>query len=165
MCLRQSDTVTGQRSLGGCDVARERLEQALTIFEAADADRWAERTRVELGRIGGRRAPASGTLSATERAIASQVAAGRTNREVADALHLSARTVEWNLSKVYRRLGVRSRTELARALAAETDAADTDVAESHTSGTHATETDAASPPGETLELARNGAGKSVGSPG
>lgn len=57
-------------------------------------------------------------MSATEAAIARQVAAGRTNREVAAALHLSARTVEWNLSKLYRRLGVRSRTELARALAA-----------------------------------------------
>jgi DNA-binding NarL/FixJ family response regulator len=47
------------------------------------------------------------------------VAAGRTNREVAAALHLSARTVEWNLSKLYRKLGVRSRTELARALGPE----------------------------------------------
>ena len=42
---------------------------------------------------------------------------GRTNREVAATLHLSPRTVEWNLSKVYRKLDVRSRTELAVALA------------------------------------------------
>ncbi len=104
--------------------ARERLEQALTMFEQAGADQWAERTRAELGRIGGRRAAAPGTLSATETAIARQVAAGRTNREVAAALHLSARTVEWNLSKLYRKLGVRSRTELAYALAAEAGAGD-----------------------------------------
>ncbi len=104
--------------------ARERLEQALTMFEQAGADQWAERTRAELGRIGGRRAAAPGTLSATETAIARQVAAGRTNREVAAALHLSARTVEWNLSKLYRKLGVRSRTELAHALAAEAGAGD-----------------------------------------
>ena len=91
-------------------------------FEAAGADRWAERARAELGRIGGRRAAAAGTLSATEEAIARQVAAGRTNREVAAALHLSARTVEWNLSKLYRKLGVRSRTELARVLATGGDA-------------------------------------------
>jgi DNA-binding CsgD family transcriptional regulator len=103
--------------------AHDRLEQARARFEAAGAERWAERTRAELGRIGGRRAAAPGALSATEAAIARQVAVGRTNREVAAALHLSARTVEWNLSKLYRRLGVRSRTELARALAA--GAADT----------------------------------------
>lgn len=125
--------------------ARERLEQALGIFEAAGAERWADRTRAELGRIGGRRAAAPGTLSATEAAIARQVAAGRTNREVAASLHLSARTVEWNLSKLYRRLGLRSRTELARALAVNGDTA--------------------SPPGEAAELAGDAAVKSVGSPG
>ncbi|HET6868093.1 MAG TPA: AAA family ATPase [Solirubrobacteraceae bacterium] len=96
--------------------ARELLDSALECFEAAGAAQWAERTRVELGRIGGRRTASSGALSATESEIARLVAAGRTNREVADALHLSARTVEWNLSKLYRKLGVRSRTELARAL-------------------------------------------------
>jgi len=96
--------------------ARELLEAALGLFDAAGAVQWAKRTRVELGRIGGRRAAPAGTLSATESEIAKLVAAGRTNSEVAAALHLSARTVEWNLSKLYRRLGVRSRTELASAL-------------------------------------------------
>lgn len=98
-------------------IARQELERALALFEGCEAELWSERTRSELGRIGGRRAAASGTLSATEAAIAELVAAGRTNREVAAALHLSARTVDWNLSKLYRKLGVRSRTELARALA------------------------------------------------
>ena len=96
--------------------ARELLGSALELFESAEAAQWAERTRVELGRIGGRHSAAAGTLSATESEIARLVAAGRTNREVAAALHLSARTVEWNLSKLYRKLGVRSRTELAGAL-------------------------------------------------
>jgi DNA-binding CsgD family transcriptional regulator len=96
--------------------ARELLDSALECFEAAGADQWAQRTRVELGRIGGRRTAPAGALTATESEIARLVAAGRTNREVATALHLSARTVEWNLSKLYRKLGVRSRTELARAL-------------------------------------------------
>jgi DNA-binding CsgD family transcriptional regulator len=95
--------------------AREALEQALAIFDAAEARRWAERTRGELGRIGGRQAAAAGALTPTESAIARLVASGRTNREVAAELHLSARTVEWNLSKLYRKLGVRSRTELAAA--------------------------------------------------
>jgi DNA-binding NarL/FixJ family response regulator len=99
--------------------AREALEQAGQTFEAAGADLWAGRTREELGRIGGRRAASSGELSATESAIAKLVAAGGTNQEVAAALHLSARTVEWNLSKLYRKLGVRSRTELARAFPSE----------------------------------------------
>jgi DNA-binding CsgD family transcriptional regulator len=96
--------------------ARELLETALELFDAAGAAQWAERTRVELGRIGGRQAAAAGTLSATESEIARLVAAGRTNREVAATLHVSARTVEWNLSKLYRKLGVRSRTELASTL-------------------------------------------------
>jgi DNA-binding CsgD family transcriptional regulator len=99
--------------------ARERLESARAMFEAAGADQWAARAQAEIGRIGGRRSAAVGTLTATEATIAAQVAAGRTNREVAAALHISARTVEWNLSKLYRKLAVRSRTELARALAAE----------------------------------------------
>lgn len=95
--------------------ARETLEQALAIFTPAEAGQWVERTRRELGRIGGRRAAAPGRLTPTESAIARLVASGRTNHEVAAQLHLSARTVEWNLSKLYRKLGVRSRTELAAA--------------------------------------------------
>jgi DNA-binding NarL/FixJ family response regulator len=97
--------------------ARETLERAAAEFEAIGAELWAQRARRELARIGGRAASAEGELSATEQSIAELVAAGRTNQEVAAALHLSARTVEWNLSKVYRKLGVRGRTELAAAFA------------------------------------------------
>ncbi len=100
-------------------LARELLESALELFDAAGAAHWVERSRVEVARIGGRRGSSRGVLSATESEIARLVAAGHTNREVAAALHLSARTVEWNLSKLYRKLGVRSRTELARALGPE----------------------------------------------
>jgi DNA-binding CsgD family transcriptional regulator len=96
--------------------AREALEQAVGIFAAAGAEVWAQRARSELGRIGGRRATPAVGLSATEAAIAGRVATGQTNREIGEALHLSARTVEWNLSRVYRKLGVRSRTELAMAV-------------------------------------------------
>ena len=96
--------------------AREALEQAVGIFDAAGAEIWAQRARSELGRIGGRRAAPADGLSATEAAIADRVAVGQTNREIGEALHLSARTVEWNLSRVYRKLGVRSRTELALAV-------------------------------------------------
>jgi DNA-binding CsgD family transcriptional regulator len=97
--------------------ARESLEQALAVFEELGARLWAEKARVEIGRIGGRSAPRRGELTATERAIAELVAAGHTNEEVAAALSLSPRTVAWNLSKIYRKVGVRSRTELAAALA------------------------------------------------
>ena len=53
-------------------------------------------------------------LTDTERLVAEHVAHGHTNQEVADRLHVSAKTVEWNLTKLYRKLGVRSRAELAR---------------------------------------------------
>jgi DNA-binding CsgD family transcriptional regulator len=53
--------------------------------------------------------------------VAELVSAGRTYREVADALFISPKTVQWNLSKIYRKLGVRSRAELAAKLASESD--------------------------------------------
>jgi DNA-binding CsgD family transcriptional regulator len=52
------------------------------------------------------------TLTDKERQIVDSVARGRTNREVAGELKLSHKTVEWTLTRVYRKLGVRSRTEL-----------------------------------------------------
>jgi len=58
-------------------------------------------------------------LTPTEERVVALVAAGRTYREVADALFISPKTVQWNLSKIYRKLGVRSRAELAAKLAAE----------------------------------------------
>ena len=96
--------------------ARAALQSALDTFEEIGAGQWAERARRELGRIGGRGGSPTGELSATQRAIAELVADGRSNREVATELHLSARTVEWNLTRIYRQLGVRSRTQLAGAL-------------------------------------------------
>ena len=63
---------------------------------------------------------ALGRLSAAEHAIAQRVLAGRTNEQIARELHYSPKTVEWTLTKVYRKLHVRSRTELAVRLARET---------------------------------------------
>jgi DNA-binding CsgD family transcriptional regulator len=93
--------------------ARDTLMQALEIFEGLGAAAWAERTRAELARIGGRRAASSVDLTPTEARVAELVAAGGTNREVADALFVSVYTVEANLKRIYRKLGIRSRTELA----------------------------------------------------
>ncbi len=95
--------------------ARDLLEEALTTFDEVGAPLWANRTRRELARIGGR-APTSTGLTPTEAQIAHLVAEGRTNSEVADALFVSVHTVEANLKRIYRKLDVRSRTELARKL-------------------------------------------------
>jgi DNA-binding CsgD family transcriptional regulator len=73
-----------------------------------------EKARGDLGRIGGRKRQEG--LTAAERRVASLVAEGRTNREVAAALFLTERTVASHLTHVYAKLGIRSRTELARRL-------------------------------------------------
>jgi DNA-binding CsgD family transcriptional regulator len=92
--------------------AREAIDAALAGFEAIGASTWAATARGELGRIGGR-SRAEG-LTAAERRVARLVAEGKTNREVAAALFLDDRTVASHLTHVYAKLGVRSRTELAR---------------------------------------------------
>ena len=92
--------------------ARDTLTRALEIFDGLGAALWAEKARAELARIGGR-APSSLDLTPSETRVAELVAAGSTNREVADALFISVHTVEANLKRIYRKLGIRSRTELA----------------------------------------------------
>jgi DNA-binding CsgD family transcriptional regulator len=96
--------------------ARETLERALAIFDELGATLWADKARSELARIGGR-APAGDQLTPSERRIAELVAEGRTNKEVAAILVVADRTVESALTQVYRKLDVRSRTELARKIA------------------------------------------------
>ena len=91
--------------------ARAALEEAVEILDQMGARLWAERARAELGRIGGR-AAADG-LTPTEQRVADLVAEGRSNKEVAGALFVSVRTVEANLTRVYAKLGIRSRGELA----------------------------------------------------
>lgn len=96
--------------------AQTMLDDALQRFDALGAALWAERAREELARIGGR-APSHDDLTATEGRIAKLVAEGMTNREVAAMLFVTPKTVESALTRVYRKLDVRSRTELARRLA------------------------------------------------
>jgi DNA-binding CsgD family transcriptional regulator len=95
--------------------AREAIEEALSIFESLPAPVWVENARAELARIGGR-APSGGGLTPSERRVAEVVAAGKTNKETAAELFISVHTVEDALKRIYRKLGVRSRTELARRL-------------------------------------------------
>ncbi len=99
--------------------ARATLEQALGIFEGLGAPLWSDKARTELARIGGR-APSRKDLTEAERRIAALVAEGRTNRDVAAALFLTEHTVETALTRVYQKLGVRSRADLAARLARET---------------------------------------------
>ena len=111
---------TLQRQAQHKRVARNTLEQAVEIFERLGARLWLEKARSELRRIGGRTA-SDGELTETERRIVELVVAGRRNSEVAGELSLSPNTVAWNLSKVYRKLGVTSRTELAARIGAKLD--------------------------------------------
>jgi DNA-binding CsgD family transcriptional regulator len=96
--------------------AQASLGAALAGFQQLGARLWAEQARAQLAQLGGRR-PQDARLTPTETQIAALVAQGRTNRQVADALFVSPKTVEWNLSKVYKKLHVRSRAELAAKLA------------------------------------------------
>jgi DNA-binding CsgD family transcriptional regulator len=95
--------------------ARESFERSLEIYGRLGARRWAERAGTEARRIGVR-SDGPLTLTATEERVATLVAEGRTNREAADELFMSVNTIEWNLTRIYRKLGVRSRTELAAKL-------------------------------------------------
>jgi DNA-binding CsgD family transcriptional regulator len=110
---------TVQRRTRRKQAARSSFDRALQLFEHLGAGLWSEKTRAELPRIGGRPSQTS-ALTATERRIAEVVATGRSNAEVAQVLFISPKTVEWNLSKIYKKLHVRSRTELAAKLAKQT---------------------------------------------
>ena len=95
-------------------LARDAIVEALAAFEQLGAATWVERARSELGSIGGRKREEG--LTQAERRVAVLVAEGRTNREVAAALFLGERTVASHLTHIYVKLGIRSRTELARVL-------------------------------------------------
>jgi DNA-binding CsgD family transcriptional regulator len=96
--------------------ARTTLDDALAVFERIGAALWAERARGELKRISGR-AATPGALTPAEERVATLVAEGKTNREVAATLFLSDRTVEGHLARIFGKLGVRNRTEIASVLA------------------------------------------------
>jgi DNA-binding CsgD family transcriptional regulator len=100
------------RRMGRKRDARATLEEAHAEFEQLGAVLWAEAARAELARIGGR-AASRGELTPTEEKVAALVVEGRTNRQVAAALFVAERTVEYHLGNIYRKLGVRSRGELA----------------------------------------------------
>lgn len=102
--------------------ARPPLRAALEALERLGAEPWSAQARGELAATGERVTPHSsrglGELTAQELQAALLVARGTTNREAAAALFLSPKTIEFHLGKAYRKLGVRSRTELAALVAA-----------------------------------------------
>ncbi len=95
--------------------ARELLEAALAEFERIGTPVWAAKARQELARVGGA-AVTRDELTETELRLAELAASGLSNREVAERAFVSVKTVEANLTRVYRKLGVRSRVGLANAL-------------------------------------------------
>jgi DNA-binding CsgD family transcriptional regulator len=100
--------------------ARESLEEALRIFEDAGAMAWAERAREELDRVG-LRPRASGELTPTESQVAELAASGLSTKAIAAEAFLTPKTVEGVLTRVYRKLGVSSRAQLASQLARKSD--------------------------------------------
>jgi DNA-binding CsgD family transcriptional regulator len=106
-----------ERRAGRRKLARESIEAARAAFEAMGASAWAERAAGELERVPARRGASGNGLTPAEERTAALVAQGHTNREVARALFVSEKAVEAHLTRVYRKLGVRSRSALAAKLA------------------------------------------------
>jgi len=93
--------------------SRAILREALRAFEAMGTPLWADRVRAELARA--EAAPTRDlTLTPSERRVAELAASGMTNRDVAAALFISPKTVEANLARIYRKLGIKSRAEVGR---------------------------------------------------
>jgi DNA-binding CsgD family transcriptional regulator len=115
------------RRRGERSAARDVLRRAYALATECGATRLANRARDELGRSGARliREPASGVeaLTPSEVRVAELAAEGLTNREVAQALFVSEKTVETHLGRVYRKLDIKSRHALPGALAERQSAA------------------------------------------
>jgi DNA-binding NarL/FixJ family response regulator len=117
MLLARTQTLTdyGAFLTRGSEIARARvlLAEALHIAEECGAQWHAHRARVEWRRAGGRaRTRKPDELSPQEATVAQLAQAGRTNREIAQQLHLSIKTVETHLGHIYQKLGIRSRWQL-----------------------------------------------------
>ena len=97
--------------------ARELLEAAVTSLAAIGAGGWIEPVEGELAKLGGRRASGE-LLTPAEHNTARLVAEGLSNQQVAHRTATSVRTVETHLTRVYAKLGISTRRELPRALAA-----------------------------------------------
>jgi DNA-binding NarL/FixJ family response regulator len=108
------------RRTGAVTEARAPLERAYELAIACGSPGLAESARVELAASGVRRlvgdSGGAAGLTPSERRVADLAAEGRTNREIAQELFVTPKTVEVHLSAAYRKLGISSRRELAAAL-------------------------------------------------
>lgn len=106
------------RRAGQRRAARAQLESAVDAFDRVGAEPWAERARIELRASGARlqrRDPTDAErLTPQELQIAQFIADGLTNRDIAGRLFLSPKTVEFHLTRIYRKLEIHSRAELMR---------------------------------------------------
>lgn len=114
-----------QRRLKQRRLARATLHDAIDAFDQLSATVWASQARAELTRVGSRSAPEG--LTATERAIALLAAEGLTNQAIGQRCFINVKTVEANLARAYRKLGITSRAQLARALQAGAPPTETDL--------------------------------------
>ena len=114
LCLGEAERRAGRPA-----IARPLIADARDEFERLGARSWLGRAGTELRAAGGRRRTASDPvdgLTDRERDVARAIAAGRTNPEIAAALFVSVKTIETHASKVFAKLGLRNRTELAAAV-------------------------------------------------
>jgi DNA-binding CsgD family transcriptional regulator len=106
----------GQRRAKKWGAARASLEQAVAELDELGSPGWTEQARSELARVGARRPQQTGELTPAERRVVELAADGLANKEIAQTLFVSVRTVEVHLKHAYAKLGIRSRTQLARRL-------------------------------------------------
>ncbi|OBB96484.1 LuxR family transcriptional regulator [Mycobacterium sp. 852002-40037_SCH5390672] len=107
------------------DTAKATLRDALQTFEQLGAKLWVDRLKTELTRgVSGKRS--SDGLTPQQQRVAELAVSGMTNRDIAATLFISVKTVEVNLSHIYRKLNIRSRTQLYQELQASKSESDTD---------------------------------------
>jgi DNA-binding CsgD family transcriptional regulator len=97
--------------------SRDSLRAAAAAFDELGSTGWAAQAREEAARLGGRRPKATGELTPAEQRVVELAADGLSNKEIAGSLVVTVRTVEVHLKHAYAKLGIRSRTQLARRLA------------------------------------------------
>jgi len=120
-CTNAYDTARLRVQVARLTRDREQMRAAIDAFERMGATRSADQARAvarELGMRPGRRSRRAGVLSAREQEVAQLIAAGQTNREIADSLYLSPRTVERHVGNILTKLGYRSRVQIATDAAA-----------------------------------------------
>jgi DNA-binding CsgD family transcriptional regulator len=98
-------------------VAHRHLQDAATAFGELGSDGWAAYARAEIARLGGGRSSRTSELTAAEQRVARLAAQGLSNKQIAAHLFIAVHTVEVHLARVYAKLDVRSRTQLANRLA------------------------------------------------